>query len=429
MMTTAEAPSAPAATTVDATLFADAVTAIQTIESEVNGEVIESRDLVRILTLASLAKAHAFIAGEGGVGKSFAAERLMLRLPGDYYRTQFSKDMTRDELYGPPDIGALQNGRYERDVSGMMPEANMVLGDEFSDASTMIARSLLNPLNERILRDGRRMIKVPLWSFIATGNFWIEAHELQALFDRLALRYVQPNVTSSQGRMAIWRGQIERRANDDQPVGPVTQLAPDAWQLLHLAVDTCVIPQDVLTTVDQLLSKTEAEQIRLSNRRVGEGFKIAQAHAVLHGRTTVTEEDLHIFKWVLPNHPDDFTKCAQLTAEFAGKVAAAVEQLTASYQDARAPHEMEDANGVKRQVMGMDEIRRRVNEGADSDPDQMREITADIGEVSARIKLVKGEVEDAIKDLKSEGRDPSELDALLTGIKSDQTFIQKVIFG
>lgn len=400
--------------------LAQDVAVIQAIESEVNQEVVESRDYIRILVLSVIARHHPYIAGEGGVGKSFGAERLMVRLPGVYWRTQFSKDMTRDELFGPPDIGALTNAdgkgvRYERDVAGMMPEANLILGDEVADGSTMILRSLLNVLNERILRDGRRMLDLShLWSFVGTGNFWIEARELAALFDRFAMRYVQPRVTSSEGFKQILRGRIERRANAGQSSVPLTKMDADTLARLHRAAATCVVPEDILTLVDGLRQKAEAENIVVSSRRMQAGLEIAQTSATMNGRTHVIEEDLFVYRWVLLNHPDDATTVADLTVEFAGKVAATVEGLRASYAEP----------GSK-----VSNLREQVEAGADKDPVRMGEITKEIGLLARDVTVIKDETEEKITAFQAEGRDVSELQAILRDIQADQTFMHKVVFG
>lgn len=402
--------------------LAQDVAKFQAIEREINQEVIESRDLVRMIVLAVLSKTHVFVCGEGGVGKSFAGERLMARMPGKTYRTQFSKDMTRDELYGPPDIAALTNAdgkgvRMERDVTNMAPEANLIVADEFSDAGTMIARSLLSPLNERIMRDGRQVRKLPLWSFYATGNFWIEDPALHALFDRLAQRYKQPAVTTSEGAKAILRGGIERRANNGaQPSVSLTQLADDELARLHLAVDTAVVPEDILTMVVTTRMKAEKEGVPVSWRRMQEGLKLAQALAVLNGRSTVTDEDLVVLRYVMPNHPDDFVTAAQLTVEFIGKVAQALEGLRGSYAE---PHVKVKA--MREEVAAAEKAPDRV--------ERMRAVVANVGEISDSLKVVKLETQAKIEGFTGEGRDVTELNALLRSIESDQDFLYELIFG
>lgn len=399
----------------DPTLLADDITVIQTLEREVNSEVIESRDLIHLLVLSVLAREHGYMAGEGGIGKSFAVRRVVKRLPGRIYTNQLGKDMTRDEFIGLPNPQAMMDGRWERDTTLMFPEARFALLDEFADASEMLARSFLTAMNERELTDGRRVLKLPLDALWGTANFWIDNPVLAAVFDRFAWRIVVQPVRSSQGFQAILKGGIARRANGGEPTGPVTKLDDDGLTRLQAAVANVDVGQAIVAAVDDLRQRAEAEGIHVNPRRYNQGVGLAAAQTVLRGGTDMTEEDLMVFKWVLPPSPEDFPKVAELCIGFASPVGQAVEGLRRAFE----------AEHVK--VQG--DLAPRIANTDVGDRDAMRGLMADLGEVNQPLRVVKQNVEAKIAEFRDSGRDVSELESLADEIDVDLRLIMRGLTG
>jgi len=59
----------------------------------------------------------------------------------------------------------------------------------------------------------------------------------------------------------------------------------------------------------------EEKGIHLTDRRKGKALKVIAAHAVLHGRLKVSEEDLIVLKYIAPRDEDDLDKVVAIIAE------------------------------------------------------------------------------------------------------------------
>src|ERR1700679_2580769 len=97
-------------------------------------------EIVRLLLVATIAGEHAVLVGPPGTAKSALIrtfERLM---------TRFTEP---NEIFGPVDIAAFREGRYERRTDGMLPDAEIVFLDEVFKSNSAILNSLLTLLNER----------------------------------------------------------------------------------------------------------------------------------------------------------------------------------------------------------------------------------------------------------------------------------------
>ena len=84
-----------------------------------------------------------------------APRRALLR----YLLTRFTEP---NEIFGPVDIAAFREGRYERRTAGMLPEAEVVFLDEVFKSNSAILNSLLTLLNERRFTSGDRALACPL---------------------------------------------------------------------------------------------------------------------------------------------------------------------------------------------------------------------------------------------------------------------------
>jgi MoxR-like ATPase len=406
MMTPAAAPPKP-----DAKQLAADVSVLQTAVAECKDVVVESDVFIDLLWLAILSRTHGFVAGEGGVAKSFAIRRVCERLNARFYYNQLRRDMPLEALAGPiSPQGMIERDVYEHVTTDSLMEANVALLDEFLDAGTMLLRALLGVMNEREFRNGRQVLDVPLWSMFGASNFWPEDPQLQALADRFAWRFVQEPVRTTEGFKRVLEGQTARYANSGVSPGTVTVVDPDALERLQNATALVQVPADIYTTVDELRRSAEDEGIFVSVRRYGEGIKLAAASAVRNGRPSVIEEDLVWMRYVLPTNTEDFPTCAQLTAGFAGKVAQAVAELAQALEPLHARVEA---------------IHTKLAAGADADQDVMNEIT----EVRGPLRKVSEQVEKKIAVFAKEGRDVGDLERIKQQAEGDVAVLRRVLFG
>src|SRR6476661_10367595 len=135
----------------------------RTLESRFLGK----DEVIRLLLIAVVAGEHAVLVGPPGTAKS-ALIRLFARLlQANYFEYLLTRFTEPNEIFGPVDIAAFREGRYERRITGMLPEAEVVFLDEVFKSNSAILNALLSILNERKMTSGGQVIRVPLISVFA----------------------------------------------------------------------------------------------------------------------------------------------------------------------------------------------------------------------------------------------------------------------
>lgn len=160
---------------------------------EMQKGAFEREEIIGLSLLSALAGESIFMLGLPGVGKSMVARRLKMAFSGstcfEYLMSRFS---TPDEIFGPVSISKLKDDdTYERCIDGYLPTADIVFLDEIWKAGPAIQNALLTVLNEKIFRNGRQDMRLPLKAVISASNeLPAEGEGLEALWDRFLLRSI-----------------------------------------------------------------------------------------------------------------------------------------------------------------------------------------------------------------------------------------------
>ncbi len=278
---------------------------------ELSAPFVSREEEAKVIALALLAKEHAIFIGEPGTAKSALARRAAELLNARFFKYLLTRYTEPSELFGPLDIKALREGKYVRITKGKLPEAEIAFLDEIFNANSAILNALLSILQERILYDGYSEIKVPLWTLIAASNRVPDEPELDALYDRLLLRhYTRPVAEDKWSKLLDAAWAIER--GEAPPARPILSLKE--LEQLHkvvLSVDLSPVREKLL----KLYVILEEKGLHLTDRRKGKALKVIAAHAVINGRTSATEEDLMVLKYIAPRDEDDFEKVSVVLAE------------------------------------------------------------------------------------------------------------------
>ncbi len=261
---------------------------------------------------AVLAGEHVLFLGPPGTAKSALVRVLAQAFGGTYFERLLTKFSTPEELFGPVSLKGLEQDRFTRVTKGMLPEVEFAFVDEVFKANSAILNALLSVVNERLFHNDGKPQQVPLVTMFGASNELPEGKELEALFDRFALRFEV--------------GYLLRPRHLKEVL-----VAPEPKSSVALDMKTLKGAQaEVLrvkvtdATIDALISIREAckvEGIVASDRRWKKSLRLVQAEAWLAGEKQTVPEDLTLLVDALWREPKERSKVAKLVGRLADPVA------------------------------------------------------------------------------------------------------------
>lgn len=270
----------------------------------------------RLAMLAALAGESIILLGPPGVAKSMIARRMKRAFVGaqsfEYLMNRFS---TPDEIFGPVSISRLKSEDvYERTVEGFLPTADVVFLDEIWKAGPAIQNTLLTVINERIFRNGRHELRLPLKLLVAASNeLPAEGEGLEALWDRFLIRAVCSPIDDNEQFYTMLQRPLHDE-DDDLTAAPGA-ITPEEYAAWNQEIERIALPRPVFDAICHIrknLGSIEVEgssvrrDVYVSDRRWRHIVRLLQTSAFVHGRGEVSLADLILMSHCLWNTPEEF---------------------------------------------------------------------------------------------------------------------------
>ena len=275
---------------------------------------------------AVLAGEHVLLLGPPGTAKSALVRALAQAFGGTYFERLLTKFSTPEELFGPVSLKGLEQDKFTRVVTGMLPTAEFAFVDEVFKANSAILNAMLSLINERIFHNDGAPMQVPLVTMFGASNELPEGKELEALMDRFIIRFDVGYLLRPQNLKDVL---VAPEPKSSVTLDMKTLRAAQAEVLKVKLTDATV---DALITIRDAC---KAEGIIASDRRWKKSLRLVQATAWLGGDKQTSPEDLTLLTDALWREPKERAKVAKLVGRLADPVATqALEILDAAKETA-----------------------------------------------------------------------------------------------
>lgn len=383
---------------------------------------VEREEEIELLAIALLAGVDALFLGDPGVGKTWMIE-LQLRSfrnggaplgPLELFNTLMFKEMSANDVLGPPNINALKEGRIERIIQGFLPTAILAYLDEFFKSSPTVVNALLDAMANRVVKVGGKLISMKqLLVIYASSNELPDREDMYAVRDRWGITKLVNPVRTSEGRKDVMEIQDTYQAGGstiDFSDAPSLDLAEVAQ--IRGEVMAAEVPMPVREALAEAQEMWESAGHLPSQRRMGQILRAAKARAWMRGRGEVTTDDLVIAQHMAWNHPDHADSARKIIMEFANQFTKRASRM----REALEPVSTE-----------LGECKKEITDlGATAPPDELLER---LFKVQRDLRRLDREAKSEIQKGKDQAQDVTELERVRTDIKHNKTNVEKLLLA
>jgi MoxR-like ATPase len=255
-------------------------------------------EVIRLLVIASIAGEHAVLIGPPGTAKSALVRTFARLLHAQYFEYLLTRFTEPNEIFGPVDIAAFREGRYQRRTEGMLPEAEIVFLDEVFKSNSAILNALLTLLNERRYTSGGQVLRCPLLSAFGASNEVPADETLTAIYDRFILRIRNDNLDAYHFQDLLQKGlEHEVLQMTDAPMQPLVA-AHELAEVQRGLLQRAHFSEAFFSQYKGIVFQIRAEGVSVSDRRVVKMLKLFAASAYLDGRAQPDAGDFFVLKHV-----------------------------------------------------------------------------------------------------------------------------------
>ncbi len=298
---------------------------------------VEKDGEVLALAVALLARENILILGKPGAAKTMLTKLFCKAVMGAvWFYYLLSKTTEPNEVFGPVNPLKFKNGEFVRITKGMAPEAHILFLDEIFKGNSSINNSMLTLINEHQFQNGTDgMVDCPTEMVVGCSNELPEDEKaLAAFFDRFPIRRWVGYIQSDD---AFKKFLMSERASSSRITKEGCTLSLDELHKLQDEVDEVDIYEPVIDTliaIKKALLNDPNLRLEVSDRKWEKIMSILQAHAYIHGRDEVTDDDLMFLPHCLWNKPEQLPLISKLVGELANPVAAVCQEAVDACKEA-----------------------------------------------------------------------------------------------
>lgn len=319
------------------------------IRDELATELLERNHELTAVIVALLARRNVMLIGRPGIAKTLLIELVCQRIDDAIYKAVLLGKKTPPEaLFGPLDVTKFAEGRMTRRTRGFLPEAHIALLDEIGKSNDAVLNDLLTLINEGQFDDDGERRDAPLFFTGAATNEFLP-DELAAFNDRFLVKLMVEPIQQDSNFIALVSGAT---TVVDEPTTVTLDELEEAYELIQRVH----IPRDTLDRLVKMRQRLRAEaHCDPSPRRWKWAVEFLRAFAFLHGRDTVSDEDLTCLTdvlWEVPEHrrevQDIILSCSSEMAQAAVKWSRQLGELASEMRD------LEGKSNEERSARGSD---------------------------------------------------------------------------
>jgi len=301
---------------------------VQALQEEINAQLIDMQESVAVCLAALLAGENVFLISLPGAAKSTLARLVAEAINGQFFRVVLNPDISRNDLIGSLDPQAIQQGRWQRKLSGIAT-ASVALLDEFFKSSGVVRNMLLDALEEHRVAQPDGDSHIPLLLGIAASNEIVDASAKNAVWDRMLFRLKVNYPHADEDWLQLLGSDSGRR-------GIATRLDPEEIMLFQALVE--LRARELARPIQQAMNKVRKEWVRkggvVSPRRFLGWARAIVAAALLEGSDAIQPRHLMVGQYILWTDLEDIPAVVQIVGGISDperalllSVAADIEQL------------------------------------------------------------------------------------------------------
>lgn len=355
---------------------------IMEIKRELSARVVNrSREIDALLT-ALIAGQHIFLLGTPGIGKSMLIDLLCQCLDAQDFSILMTKFTVLEDLYGPLSAKGLAEDRWEHQITGFLPTAQLAYLDEAWKCNGASLNALLWATNERKFRNGDKVFPIPLSTAFLASNELPENEALSAIYDRIGIRVEVPPSMDDGSFDRMMDMVIDGSTKPiDKPFVTWAQV-----EAAKLEASQIPFPAETRIKITELRRKLRDAGIDPTPRRWALSAPILRAVAWLDGAPQVETEHLADLANVLWDRPEQQGTVEGITLGLANPLQKkALEMLRAIEELGAEVERVSDVNKEAEMTPLAMEIRKKIKRSNGS----LKQMEADVGQSRRQREIIR----------------------------------------